>query len=76
MSAAVWTSGDIVALSKASSVTIRVPRALWVGTAGTANFVTPAGQTVTNFPLQAGLNPIKIRELSDGGTASDIWGLY
>lgn len=76
MSAAVWTSGDIVPLTKASGVEIRVPRALWIGTAGTLNFVDTAGHTVTNFPAQAGLNPIKIRQLSDSGTATDIWGLY
>lgn len=76
MSAAVWTSGDVVGLTKATGVDIRVPRALWIGTAGTLNFVDTAGQTITNFPAQAGLNPIKIRQLTEGGTATDIWGLY
>ena len=76
MSVAVWTSGDVAALTKASGVTIRVPRALYIEVAGTINFVTAQGQTITNFSAQAGVLPIKIRELSDGGTATGIWGLY
>lgn len=76
MSAAVWTSGKQRKLTKASGVAIVVPRALWVGTAGTANFKDETGATISDFPLLAGLNPIKITELSDSGTADDIWGLY
>ena len=73
---AVWTSGDIVPLTKASGVTIRITRAVYVEVAGTLNFVTAAGQTITNMSVQAGTLPFKIKELSDSGTATGIWGLY
>lgn len=51
-------------------------RALWVGTAGTANLVDASGNVLSNFPLQAGLNPIAVRRVSTGGSAADIWALY
>lgn len=51
-------------------------RGLWVGTAGTATMIDAAGNTLTDFPLQAGLNPISITRVSTGGTADDIWALY
>jgi hypothetical protein len=35
-----------------------------------------AGNTITNFPLQAGLNNIRISELNAAGSADDIWGMY
>ena len=51
-------------------------RGLLVGTAGTANLMTAAGQIRTNVPLQAGYNPIQCVQVRTGGTASDIWALY
>lgn len=48
-------------------------RALWVGTAGTANLTDAEGNNVTDFPLKAGLNPIVVSKVRTGGTADDIW---
>ena len=48
-------------------------KALWVGTAGTANLTDPEGNTMTDFPLKAGLNPIQVSRVRTGGTADDIW---
>lgn len=68
-------SGNVVALS-ASESTIATPRSLWVGTAGTATIVDEAGNTLTDFPLLAGVNPIRITKLTALGTASDVWAMY
>lgn len=48
-------------------------RALWVGTAGTANLTDAEGNTMANFPLKEGLNPIQVSLVRTGGTADDIW---
>lgn len=69
-------SGDVVKLTKGTALAKTPTRGLACGTAGTANLVDASGQTLTNFPLQAGYNPIAIVELSSGGTADDIWALY
>ena len=52
------------------------PRALWVGTAGTANLMDETGAVLTDFPLLEGLNPIAPRQVRTGGTADNIWALY
>ncbi len=49
---------------------------LCVGTAGTLNFVDLHGNTCTDYPAQAGYNPIRPMRLKIGGTADNIWGLY
>lgn len=74
--AAYGTSGKFVKLTKADDTNIEIPRALWVGTAGTANLVDEKGNVRVLFPLQLGYNPIRILQLETGGTADDIWGLY
>lgn len=77
MSAATWTSGKIQKLTKNGGNPLAVvPRALWVGVAGTATVVDMSGTTHNDYPLKEGLNPIRITELGDGGTADDIWALY
>ena len=48
-------------------------RALWVGTAGTANLTDWNGTALADFPLKAGLNPIAVTKVRTGGTADDIW---
>ena len=53
-----------------------VCRGLTVGTAGTANLMQEDGEIRTNYPLQQGYNPIIVRQVRTGGTASDIWALY
>lgn len=53
----------------------REARCLWVGTAGTATIVTAGGDTLTNFPLKEGGNPIACTQVTLG-TASDVWGLF
>lgn len=70
-------SGKMRSVTKATS---NLPdgqcRALWVGTAGTANLVDTTGEVLTDFPLKEGLNPIQVVRVSTGGTADDIWALY
>ena len=46
-------------------------RAIFCGTAGTANIVTAAGNLRTAVPLQLGMNSIRCREVQSGGSASD-----
>ncbi len=53
-----------------------VCRALWVGTAGTANLQQMDGTIRTSVPLLAGLNPFGAKQVRTGGTAVDIWALY
>jgi hypothetical protein len=51
-------------------------RGLLVGTAGTANLADADINITTAVPLQAGYNPLVVRQVRTGGTASDIWALY
>lgn len=67
----------IVAVTKADSdLTSGVTLGLLVGTAGTANLMDAAGNTLANVPLQPGYNPLCVRQVRTGGTAADIWALY
>lgn len=70
-------SGRIYAVTKADS---DLPngecRALWVGTAGTANLMDASGQILTSFPLKEGLNAVKVLQVRTSGTATDIWAMY
>lgn len=71
------TSGFFVPVTKAdAALADGICRALWVGTAGTANLMDTEGNTRANFPLQAGFNPVSVLQVRTGGTASDIWALY
>lgn len=54
---------------------IECPYAIVCGTAGTFTGVDMDGNTFTNFPLQQGYNPIRVRIWS-AGAATDVWGLY
>lgn len=51
-------------------------RCLLVGTGGTANLVQPDGTLRTNVPLQTGYNPLIVKQVKTGGTATGIWALY
>ncbi len=53
-----------------------IARALWVGTAGTANLQQDNGVIRANVPLKEGLFPCKIKQVRIGGTATDIWAIY
>jgi hypothetical protein len=53
-----------------------IARGLWVGTAGTANLVFFDDSEAANFPLVAGPNPIEVKQVKLGGTASNIWAGY
>lgn len=53
-----------------------VTRGLLVGTAGTANLMQPDGTIRANVPLQAGFNPLCVKQVRTGGTSLDIWALY
>ena len=70
-------SGRYALLTKNDTTVLDpMPRALWVGTAGTANLVDETSVAAADFPLKEGSNPIMITQLKTGGTADDIWGLY
>lgn len=67
----------IVAVTKAdSNLPQGTCRSLMCGTAGTANLMDAEGNIVADFPLQQGYNPISVRQVRTGGTATDIWALY
>jgi len=51
-------------------------RCLLVGTAGTAKLMQPNGTIRDDVPLQAGYNPLEVKQVMLGGTASNIWALY
>jgi len=63
------------AVTKSDSTVVNA-RALWIGTAGTLNLVDLDGNTLTSFPVQAGLLPLAVQKVKTGGTASDIWAFY
>ncbi len=70
-------ASDIVEVTKADSdLPNGVCRGLLVGTAGTANLGKVDGNNVADVPLQAGYNPIAVKQVRTGGTASNIWALY
>jgi hypothetical protein len=50
-------------------------RAVCCGTAGTCTFLDGEGNLCTDYPMQAGYNPIEITALRTGGTADNIWVL-
>lgn len=68
---------DVVAVTKADAALPDGPcRGLWVGTAGTVNIKTLAGNVRTGVPVFVGTNPIGCQEVRTGGTAGDIWAGY
>jgi hypothetical protein len=70
-------SPKYVPVTKADSDLEQGPcRSLNVGTAGTANLMDLTGEIRTDYPLQAGYNPIEVKQVRTGGTADDIWALY
>jgi hypothetical protein len=70
-------------VTKSDSVDMRVahgqpdhPRALFVGTPGTLNAIDLSDTAVANFPIQAGLNPLRFKRITTSGDADDIWAIY
>lgn len=63
-------------VTKGTAFTYGAARALCVGTAGTLNFTDGDGNAHTNYPAQAGYNPIIVNSIQAGGTATDIWALF
>jgi hypothetical protein len=53
-----------------------VCRALLVGAAGTTTLIDASGAERTGVPLQQGFNPIGVRRVKTGGTATNLWALY
>lgn len=51
-------------------------RALYIGTAGTLNFTTVDGQVITDQPVTAGVFPVAVASVEEGGDAADILALY
>ena len=49
------------------------PRALLVGTAGSANLMDHEGNVLADVPLQRGYNPLSVRRVLPGGTADNMW---
>lgn len=49
---------------------------LLLDAAGTVTVITAAGETRTNVPMQQGYNPIRVKRVKTGGTATNIWALY
>ena len=76
MSSALQTCRNYVLLTKANTNLQPAPRALWVGTPGTANLMKEDGTIAEDFPLQAGLNPFVVLQLREGGDAENIWACY
>lgn len=74
-STGVWSAKDAVLLS-ASGTAFPTCRGLNVATAGTATMRMASGNTVTDYPLVAGYNPIQIDKLTALGTAVGVWALY
>ena len=66
------SSGNIVKLTSPS--TFPITDALWVGEAGAATLTSETDQTLTDFPLQAGLNPVRVKGIATELT--DVWALY
>lgn len=76
--ASLGSAGKVRAVTKSNvnDLPDGVPVALVVGTAGTLNFIDMTGETCSNYPAAAGINPIRPVRVLAGGTAADIWALY
>ena len=51
-------------------------RALYIGTAGTLNFMEVDGTIRTDFPAKEGYLVGAFRQVRTGGDADDIWAVY
>lgn len=65
-----------VALDDENDLPNGICRALLVGTAGSATIIDASGTERTGVPLQRGFNPIGVKRVKSGGTATDLWALY
>ena len=74
-SKAIISAKDIIPLTKGGGE-FATTRAVLVGTAGTLNIVTAAGNTRNDVPFLQGMVPLRIKELLAGGSADDVWGVY
>jgi len=72
------SASAIVPVTKSDTVDLvdGTCRALLVGTAGTANLIDGIDGVRADVPLQQGYNPICVKRVKTGGTATDIWALY
>ena len=66
---------DVVPLFEGSGA-FPATRSILVGTPGTLNVVMANGAIRNGVPVQAGMNPLRIKQLLDGGTADDVWGVF
>lgn len=70
-------SGKIRLVTKANAdLPDGLCRGLLCGTAGTVNLMDGTGEILANVPLQAGYNPISVKQVRTSGTADNIWALY
>ncbi len=55
--------------------TVAEARAILSASVGTVNIVTAAGKLREGVPIQAGITPIRVTQVSTGGTIaeSDLW---
>jgi len=74
-------AGDAESVTPANSnlplvATYGATKGLLVSSAGTANLMMESGNIVTGMPLQVGYNPLRVKQVRTGGTASGIYALY
>lgn len=59
-----------------ANTTIATTKAILCGTTGTLNGIDEFGNAFTGLPLQQGYNPLRLTQVSTGGTAANLWALY
>ena len=70
-------ASDVVPVSKADAdLPDGTCRALLLSAAASLNIMTAAGNIRTNVALQAGYNPIRVKQVRTGGDTVDVWALY
>ena len=70
-------ASDVIPVTKADAdLPDGLAKGLLIGTAGTLNVMTEAGNIRTNLPVIAGYNDIRVKQVRTGGTATDIHALY
>ncbi len=74
---AIGVATDVVLITPHDTVD-NIPdgtRALLVGTGGTINVTTLAGNNHDGVPVPTGIVPLSLKRIRTGGTATDIWAL-
>lgn len=69
------TSLKAVTKADATDLPDGISRGLYLGTAGTLNIVTAAGDECL-ITLPIGYFPVAVKQVETGGTATEIWAVY